>query len=200
MVKELLPLLKKGAELRGEARIVHQSSMARRGAGTSASSPGLEASYFEKKGGDLGGDSPGWMGPMSQRYSQSKLANSVFTMALKEKLEGTNVKAVVAAPGVTSTGMLDSAMKSVHRVSFSDSIVSFLLGRVAQSAEDGSMPLLAACFDPSTESGDFWEPENCNNCFGPAVKVKKVDEKSINPDNSKLLWAKSEEAVGRIEI
>ncbi len=41
----------------------------------------------------------------------------------------------------------------------------FLVARIramflAQSSEDGTMPILAAAFDESTKNGDFWGPEN----------------------------------------
>jgi hypothetical protein len=71
--------------------------------------------------------------------------------------------------------------------------------RMAQSAEDGAMPVVAACFDPSTENGDFWEPANSGNMSGPAVKVE-WDKLSNDPENAKLVWKESEEACGAFEI
>lgn len=198
LVKELLPLLQKAADLRGEARIVNHSSGARKGAGTTPSSPGLEAPFLEKKGGELFGDSPGWSGAMTQRYQQSKLANSVFTVVLAQKLEGTNVKALVAAPGLSASGMLAHVISQCNE-SFGDKINNFIFGLIAQSVEDGTMPLLRACFDPYAKNGDFFEPEMFVNAYGPAVKVE-YDEKTANPKNATLLWTKSEEAVGKFDI
>jgi NAD(P)-dependent dehydrogenase (short-subunit alcohol dehydrogenase family) len=50
LTKELYPLLKRAHELRGDARVVHHSSMARQGG-----SP-LKTEYFGKNGGNLGGN------------------------------------------------------------------------------------------------------------------------------------------------
>ena len=81
LTKELFPLLKKSEE----ARVVNHSSMARLG-------PPLEMQYFEKKGGNLGGDGTeeennSFQGPRWMRYHQTKLANCAFTYGLKKKLE-----------------------------------------------------------------------------------------------------------------
>ena len=72
ITKELYPLLKKSQE----ARIVNHSSMARLGGP-------LMMEYFEKNGGNLGGDgaeeeSAGFQGPRWERYHQTKLANAVL--------------------------------------------------------------------------------------------------------------------------
>ena len=72
---------------------------------------------------------------------------------------------------------------------------SMWIMRLSQSVEDGSMPLLTACFDKSAENGDFWEPAKRNGMSGPAIKVK-WDKLSSNENFQKMLWAKSEEACG----
>ena len=72
----VLPALQTAAEVSGSARIVGHSSAARKSPGTPC-----DAKYYGKNGGDLGGDSatvPKW-----ERYHQSKLANVLFTGALK---------------------------------------------------------------------------------------------------------------------
>lgn len=192
LTKELYPLLQKAKELRGEARIVHHSSAARHKA-TGAAGKELRAEYFEKKGGQLGGDGSSMLfgGARWQRYHQSKLANSVFTHTLSNKLKDTGIKASVAAPGLAATNLQVSTGAGMGS--------SFWIMRFSQSAEDGAMPLLACCFDPATENGDFWEPGGRGNMTGPATKVT-WDALSSNEDSGKLLWEKSEEALGKFEI
>jgi hypothetical protein len=76
---------------------------------------------------------------------------------------------------------------------------NMLLMKFSQSAEDGTMPLLAACFDPSTENGDFWEPGKRNAWSGPPVKVP-WDKASVNENSRKTLWEESEKACGKFEL
>jgi len=95
LTKLLMPLLEKGAEAHGEARVVNHSSIARKG-------KPLKAKYFGTNGGKLGGSEQAarWA-----RYQQTKLANAVHTFALKDRLDaaGSKVKAVVAHPGIART-------------------------------------------------------------------------------------------------
>jgi len=192
LTKELFPLLQKAKELRGEARIVHHSSGARHaqfGTGGGA----LKPEYFEKKGGDLGGDGSSMIfgGARWQRYHQTKLANSVFTHALSTKLKDTGIKAAVAAPGLAATNLQVTTGEGMGS--------SMWIMKFSQSAEDGAMPLLACCFDPATENGDFWEPNSIGNVKGLATKVK-WDGLSTSEDSAKILWEKSEEACGKFDI
>jgi NAD(P)-dependent dehydrogenase (short-subunit alcohol dehydrogenase family) len=190
LTKELYPLLKRAHELRGEARIVHHSSGARKMGGVP-----LKAEYFGKNGGNLGGNGSSMflMGARWGRYHQSKLANSVFTKALADKFGDSGVKAAVAAPGMSSTNLAVSTNQDGGMGS------GMWFMRFSQSAEDGAMPVLAACFDPSTTNGDFWEPANRGNMVGPAVKVP-WDKLSKDPESAKLLWKESEEACGAFTI
>jgi NAD(P)-dependent dehydrogenase (short-subunit alcohol dehydrogenase family) len=188
LTKELYPLLKRAHELRGEARVVHHSSIARSG-------KKLEAEYFGKNGGNLGGNGASMMfgGARWVRYQQTKLANSVFTKALADKFGDSGIKAAVAAPGLATTNLQVSTNQDGGMGS------SMWIMRFAQSSEDGAMPILAACFDPTTNNGDFWEPANRARSVGPAVKFA-WDKNSNDPDNAKLLWKESEEACGAFEI
>ena len=190
LTKELFPLLQRAQELRNDARIVHHTSMAR----SSPSTP-LQAQYLEKKGGNLGGNGNSMFfgGAKWQRYHQSKLANAIMTLALKDRLEGTGIKAAAAAPGLAATNLQVTTAQTGGMGG------GMWIMRMAQSAEDGTMPLLAACLDPNTESGDIWEPANGGNMRGPAIKGK-YDKLSLDEEGRKLLWEKSEEAVGKFDM
>jgi NAD(P)-dependent dehydrogenase (short-subunit alcohol dehydrogenase family) len=189
LTKELYPLLKRAHELRGDARVVHHSSSARKGGSA------LNAEYFGKNGGNLGGNGASMIfgGARWLRYHQSKLANSVFTKALADRFGDSGIKAAVADPGLASTNLVVSTNSDGGMGS------GMWFMRLAQSAEDGAMPLVAACFDPSMENGDFWAPANSGNMNGPAVKVE-WDKLSNDPESAKLLWKESEEACGAFEI
>jgi hypothetical protein len=70
---------------------------------------------------------------------------------------------------------------------------------LAQSTEDGSMPIVAACFDPSTENGSFWAPSKFGGFRGPAKKIT-FDKASTDESNKSMLWELSEEACGLFDI
>merc|ERR1712194_796613 len=111
-----------------------------------------------------------------------------------ESCNGGKIKSVVAAPGVSATNLQVTTAKESNGMSGGLWIMMF-----AQSAEDGTMPLLSAMFDPTTENGDFWEPKNRNNFSGPAVKVK-YDKYTKSKGSADILWKTSEEACGKFDV
>ena len=101
--KLLFPLVKKAG-----GRIVNHSSIARHG-------KQLEEKYFGKNGGNLGGDGASMFlgGARWARYHQSKLAQPVFTAALKERMgEDSGVTVVTVAPGYAATDLQVTSHKS----------------------------------------------------------------------------------------
>jgi NAD(P)-dependent dehydrogenase (short-subunit alcohol dehydrogenase family) len=162
-----------------------------------APEPSLNSDYLEKKGGQLGGNASGYLlnGPRWERYHQTKLANAVFTLALKDRLAESGIKAVCAAPGAAATNLQITSLDSGAM-----SEMGLRIGKyMSQSAKDGAMPILRACFDPETNNGDFYEPSQYMAMRGPAVKVE-YDKLSADPDARAVLWEKSEEACGTFEI
>eukprot|EP00913_Durusdinium_trenchii_P027381 g25688.t1 len=146
----LAPQLVRGAAQRGESRIVNHSSAARAG----PSKP-LDAKYLGQNGGKLGGNGSSMIfgGARWQRYHQTKLANVVFTMALQDRLNAANskVKALVCAPGLASTNLQVTTNGS-------GGMSETWIMKYAQSAEDGTMPLLQCCAGSGVANGDFYEP------------------------------------------
>ena len=98
LTRELFPLLEKS----DDPRVINHSSIARYG-------PPLGSQYLGKNGGNLGGDKMPMVGmfngPRWERYHQTKLANCLFTYALKAKVEaaGKKIKSLVAHPGLAAT-------------------------------------------------------------------------------------------------
>jgi NAD(P)-dependent dehydrogenase (short-subunit alcohol dehydrogenase family) len=130
------------------------------------------------------------------RYHQTKLANACFTVALAAKLDAagiTNVKAVCAAPGLSQTNLQVTSAGNGGMTSNSSIMC------LAQSAEDGTMPLLAAMFGTDTKNGDFYEPKNLYGIYGKVTKVK-FDKNSSNHDQQKMLWETSEVACGKFTV
>jgi NAD(P)-dependent dehydrogenase (short-subunit alcohol dehydrogenase family) len=188
LTAELLPLLESAAEAVGDARIVNQSSFGRLHTPNSR----LEEKYFGKNGGNLGGNEIGLMkGGCFYRYFQTKLANSVFTYGLAEKLKARNskVRAICAHPGSSDTNLLNQVefgffVKFMARV-----MTPFMM----QTAEDGAMGLIIGMMAVDAQSGVLYGPKN-NGTKGKAVPVPaksfETDRESID-----LLWRTSEEAT-----
>eukprot|EP00934_Nitzschia_sp_Nitz4_P003182 Nitzschia sp. Nitz4//scaffold60_size111251//110751//111740//NITZ4_004169-RA/size111251-processed-gene-0.49-mRNA-1//-1//CDS//3329555630//3172//frame0 len=189
LTKELYPLLKKAAELRGSARIANHSSGAR-----SYPTTPLKEEYFGKNGGNLGGNGSSMImgGARWERYHQTKLANAVFTMALNDHLgEDSKILAACAEPGLAATN-LQVTTNSTGGMGSGMWIMYF-----SQSAEDGSMPILSACFSPETKTGTIWAPYY--GMSGPATQ-SAIDKLSSKPEFRELLWNASEEACGKFEV
>jgi len=190
LTKELFPLIKKSKD----GRIVNHSSMARLG-------PPLDHKYFEKNGGDLGGDGTeeenfSFKGPRWRRYHQTKLANAAFTYGLKEKLDAANVSNIIpllAHPGLAKT-QLSVTSAAVGGVDDK----SDFMEKMAQSAEDGATGILRAAMDPKAKSGDFFGPSG--EGWSGFPEVLPPEDLLIDPANIKVNWEGSEKAVGAFEV
>ena len=153
----------------------------------------LDAKYFGKNGGDLGGNGASMFlgGARWQRYHQTKLANAVFTHALATKLsaKGSRVKAICAAPGLAATNL---QVSTAGDGGFG--MESFVM-RFAQSAEDGTMALLTACAGESG-SGELWEPPGTTGIPVGGTFEKRGECRVTDPKWTKILWEESEKACG----
>jgi len=197
LTKELLPLLEASSKEFGDARIVQHSSVAR-----NAVTNGLEEQYFsmQEKDGMLGGDddSKFMQGPEWTRYSQTKLANSVFSQALNTKLSSStdesrkNILSLCAHPGFSATNL------STHlKPSFLMKLMLIPVGMfMVQSAEDGSMGLLKGMMDKreNLQSGVLYGPAG-SGLKGYAVALPSKPHET-DPKSQSMLWTKSEEAIG----
>lgn len=188
LTKGLFPLLKRSSQ----ARVVNHSSMARLGGP-------LEAQYFGKNGGSLGGDgteeeNTSFQGPRWARYHQTKLANCAFTYGLKKKSEEagvSNVLALLAHPGLALTNLqlttaADGGMEG-------DSAIM----AQAQTAEDGATGIIRAAMDPKAKSGDFYGPTEGWKGFPDLLEP---EDYLYSDSNININWEGCEQAVGAFEI
>jgi NAD(P)-dependent dehydrogenase (short-subunit alcohol dehydrogenase family) len=188
ITKELFSLLKKSKE----SRIVNHSSMARLGGP-------LEMKYFEKNGGNLGGDeaeeeTPGFRGPRWERYHQTKLANAVFTYGLQTKLNEasiTNVIPLLAHPGLARTNLQVITAEDGGM----DANSEFM--NQAQSAEDGATGIIRAALDPEAKPGNFYGPTAGWTGYPELIIPEDLlTEKS----NINVYWDGCEKAIGKFEF
>lgn len=196
LTKELLPLIKRSTY----KRVVQHSSMARLGSN-------LALKYFEPRGGDLGGDgtldeAKQFQGPKWERYHQTKLANAVFTYALKNRLEDAGIKDVLsllAHPGLAATSLMDGPASSDGMVN-GDALTAFMA--TGQTAADGACGILRAALDPNSKSGDFYGPGG----EGPDAWKKGFPESLApepllyDPENEKVFWEGCSKAVGDFDV
>jgi NAD(P)-dependent dehydrogenase (short-subunit alcohol dehydrogenase family) len=187
LTRELFGLLEKSAD----ARIVNHTSAARMGGP-------LEARYFGKNGGSLGGDgtdaeNASFAGPRWERYHQTKLANCAFTFGLVQRLQASgkhNVKALIAHPGLAATG-LQVTTAETGGMSMEGGFMS-----QAQSAEDGALGILRACADPTAASGEFFGPEGWTGFPERLTPEPHLSEAG----NVEVNWRGCEAAVGPFTV
>lgn len=190
LTKELFPLLEKEADTNGDARVVYHSSEARH-----MPRKGLEKQYFEKKGGELGGNGGSLLlgGGKAVRYGQSKLANSVMTYALHEKLEkkGSKVRVMACHPGGSATNLGDD----IQFPFLEKMLMTLLMKFMMQSAEDGTMGLLTGMMVPDAKSGVLYGPLGKGSFNGPAVPNPPKPYEN-DPKAMAMLWETSEATTG----
>lgn len=194
LTRELMPLLERAAEARGEARVVNHSSVARMVPGKV-----LKAEYLEAKGGQLGGDGNAvqntvMMGPRWVRYNQSKLANCAFTAALHHKLQakGSAVKALVAHPGLANTSLQQTSVKEGGM----GAVFTGLMMKLSQSTEDGALGILSCMCLPEAESGQLWGPGMGVLAMKGPAEPAPLEPFYDDEQTRSLLWEKSEAAIG----
>ncbi|MCB0177386.1 MAG: SDR family oxidoreductase [Solirubrobacterales bacterium] len=132
-------------------------------------------------------------------YGQSKLANQVFALDLQTLINeaGLDMKSMAAHPGVAATNLtsagndLDSGLMGLLSKPFLK--LNDLL--VAQSAEDGALPILRAATDPGLAGGTYVGCDGLGERRGKPVVVapRKV---ALNREVADRLWKESVDATG----
>jgi len=114
-------------------------------------------------------------------YSQSKLANLLFTLELNRQLAeiGSNVIATAAHPGWTATGLQHGFLHTVSQW-------------IAQSPAMGALPTLQASVDPTAQRNDYFGPGGFMEMRGHPKKVDS-SQTAKNEQLARRLWQVSEE-------
>jgi NAD(P)-dependent dehydrogenase (short-subunit alcohol dehydrogenase family) len=120
-------------------------------------------------------------------YSQSKLANLMFTYELHRRLSGADTTIAVAAhPGLASTELTRNT----------PAITAFFYARVmSQNAAMGALPILRAATDPGVLGGQYYGP---GRLFGTRGYPKLAESSGQSHDAAiqRRLWTVSEELTG----
>ncbi len=119
-------------------------------------------------------------------YSQSKLANLLFTYELQRRFQdaGVDAIAVAAHPGWTATNL------AVHW-----RMVRALTPFIGQKPPMGALPTLYAATAPDVQGGDYYGPRGWQEIRGYPTKVRSTD-RSHDMAVAARLWTISEELTG----
>jgi NAD(P)-dependent dehydrogenase (short-subunit alcohol dehydrogenase family) len=124
---------------------------------------------------------------MASYYSQSKLANLLFTYELQRRLTAADARtaALAAHPG-TSRTELTRNMPAVF------DLANRTLGwTFTQSAQMGALPTLRAATDPAARGGEYYGPRGRFEFRGYPRRVQS-NARSHDEDVQRRLWQESE--------
>ncbi|MEL6535083.1 MAG: short chain dehydrogenase, partial [Bacteroidota bacterium] len=127
-------------------------------------------------------------------YSQSKLANQLFTYGLQRRLTDakvSNVISVVAHPGGTNTNIAD---KWQAPGLLKKTLIPLLMP-LGQSPDQGALPQLYASVDPTAKPGGYYGPNRLNEVMG-YPKEAKIPAQARSTADQDRLWDISEELTG----
>jgi NAD(P)-dependent dehydrogenase (short-subunit alcohol dehydrogenase family) len=127
-------------------------------------------------------------------YSNTKLANLLYTYELQRKLAaaGSSVIAVAAHPGTSATNLVT--------VSAQDNIIKRLVmpagaRLISQSAAKGALPQLYAATASDVAGGEYFGPNGIAESFGYPKRVDSIPE-SKDLEVAARLWSVSEALTG----
>lgn len=125
-------------------------------------------------------------------YSQSKLANLLFTYELQRYFENNQAQciAVAAHPGVTNTNLINRIINKWHM-----NFLAPVARAILPTAAKGALSQIRAAVDPEVKGAQFYGPNGLNEAFGYPVLVKSTPA-SHNLDDAKKLWEVSEKLTG----
>lgn len=127
-----------------------------------------------------------------QAYSQSKLANLLFTMELDRRVRaaGWPLAAVAAHPGLSTTNLTSG----IRGAAVLDLMGGFF--RVmGQPDTAGAAPILLAATGGQVHGGDYYGPDGPGETRGNPVLVAPAPS-ALDEEAARRLWAASEELTG----
>lgn len=129
-------------------------------------------------------------------YSQSKLANLLFTYELQRRLSAAKVELIAVAvhPGYSDTNLQTEAARMTGSA-IAGRIMAAATRVAAQSPEMGALPSLYALTADDVHGGDFIGPGGLMQIWGYPAKVEPAPV-AKDPELASRLWAVSQQLTG----
>jgi NAD(P)-dependent dehydrogenase (short-subunit alcohol dehydrogenase family) len=129
-------------------------------------------------------------------YSQSKLANLLFTFELARRAEtaGRDVLSVAAHPGFAATELPGKSAIGASSA-FATAAADFFSRVFGQTAAQGALPQLYAATAPDVRAGDYFGPDQLFHQRGHPTRVSPP-RAALDVDTAQRLWTMSEELTG----
>ncbi len=123
-------------------------------------------------------------------YSQSKLANLLFTYELDRRFRQYNIQsmALAAHPGGAATNLWENIKQKLWFRILQPLVYLFL-----QSAQMGALPVIRAAVDPQARGSQYYGPHKGNKGYPVVVES---NEASHNEEDARRLWEISEQLTG----
>jgi NAD(P)-dependent dehydrogenase (short-subunit alcohol dehydrogenase family) len=133
---------------------------------------------------------------MGAAYSQSKLAQLLFTYELQRKLEKTGYQTISLAchPGYAATNLPISGARMAG-ATLREKILGIGNRLIAQTPQMGALPALLAATAPQARGGDYIIPGGLFQLRGHQKKGRSSST-SYNRQIAERLWARSEALTG----
>ena len=127
-------------------------------------------------------------------YSQSKLANLLFTFELQRRFEeaGVDSLALAAHPGGSNTNLAEGMQ--FNKVL--KAILMPIFSMIMQSAAQGSLPQLYASAEPGAEGGKYYGPNGFSEMTGKHPKEAEIPPQAQIKEDWKRFWEMSESLTG----
>jgi protochlorophyllide reductase len=125
-------------------------------------------------------------------YSQSKLANVMFAVELKHRLdaEGAGVRSLAAHPGLARTNLQPASVAASG--SWLESASYRLMDPLFQSAAMGALPQLFAATAPEARPAGHYGPDQWGGMRGWPTEVR-IAPAALDAEQRRRLWEVSEE-------